>query len=99
MEFERDTIVSYETAAEVTLSQEETLESIVPDACPDILRIVDVCGQATLSGKQAREGTAQVTGMVRAWDVPSPVRQRLPGSPSGGPCWPVPGCAGRRPGL
>ena len=41
MEFERDTIVSYETAAEVTLSQEETLESIVPDACPDILRIVE----------------------------------------------------------
>lgn len=66
MEFERDTIISYETAAEVTLCQEETLESIVPDACPDILRIVDVCGQATISGKQAREGSAQVTGMVRA---------------------------------
>ncbi|MEY8403389.1 SPOCS domain-containing protein [Oscillospiraceae bacterium 44-34] len=66
MEFERDTIISYETVVEVTLCQEETLESIVPDACPDILRIVDVCGQATLSGKQAREGAAQVTGMVRA---------------------------------
>ena len=65
MEFERDTIINYETVAEVTLCQEETLESIVPDACPDILRIVDVCGQATLSGKQAREGVAQVTGMVR----------------------------------
>ena len=38
MEFERDTIISYETVAEVTLCQEETLESIVPDACPDILR-------------------------------------------------------------
>ena len=55
MEFERDTIISYETVAEVTLCQEETLESIVPDACPDILRIVDVCGQATLSGKQDRK--------------------------------------------
>ena len=55
MEFERDTIISYETAAEVTLCQEETLESIVPDACPDILRIVDVCGQATISGKQRSE--------------------------------------------
>ena len=66
MEFERDTIISYETVAEATLCQEETLESIVPDACPDILRIVDVCGQATLSGKQAREGAVQVTGMVRA---------------------------------
>ena len=51
MEFERDTIISYDTVAEATLCQEETLESIVPDACPDILRIVDVCGQATISGK------------------------------------------------
>lgn len=66
LEFERDTINSYDTVAQVTLCQEETQESIVPDACPDILRIVDVCGQATLSGKQAREGLAQVTGMVRA---------------------------------
>ena len=65
MEFERDTMVGYETVAEVSLCQEETLESIVPDACPDILRIVDVCGQATLSGKQAREGAAQVSGVVR----------------------------------
>ena len=54
LEFERDTIVCYETLTEVTLCQEETLESIVPDACPDILRIVDVCGQATLSSKAAR---------------------------------------------
>ncbi len=66
LEFERDTIVGYETAAEITLCQEETLESIVPDACPDILRIVDVCGQAVLSGKQAKEGLAQVTGAVKA---------------------------------
>ncbi|WP_160634573.1 SPOCS domain-containing protein [Pseudoflavonifractor sp. 60] len=66
LEFDRDTIVSYETVAQATLCQEETQESIVPDACPDILRIVDVCGQAMLSGKQAKEGMAQVTGMVRA---------------------------------
>ena len=42
MEFERDTIINYDTVADVTLCQEETLESIVPDACPDIMRIVDV---------------------------------------------------------
>ena len=72
MEFERDTIISYETVAEVTACQEETLESIVPDACPDILRIVDVCGQATLTGKQAREGSVQVTGTVRAFILYQP---------------------------
>ena len=65
LELERDTIKGYRTVAEVTLCQEETLESIVPDACPDILRIVDVYGQATLSGKQAREDLAVVNGMVR----------------------------------
>ena len=65
LEFDRDMICGYDTVAEVTLCQEETLESIVPDACPDIERIVDVCGQATLSGKQAGSGMATVSGMVR----------------------------------
>jgi len=66
LEFERDIMTGYEKLAEITLCQEETLESIVPDACPDILRIVDVCGQAALTGKQSREGIAQVSGAVRA---------------------------------
>jgi len=66
LEFKQDTISGYDTVAEVTLCQEETLESIVPDACPDILRIVDVCGQALLTGKQARDGLACVSGLVRA---------------------------------
>ncbi len=65
LEFDRDIISSYDTVADVTLCQEETLESIVPDACPDIERIVDVCGQAALSAKQAGSGVATVSGMVR----------------------------------
>ena len=59
LEFDRDVIHCWEIAADGTLCQEETLETIVPDACPDILRIVAVCGQATLNGKQAREGAAR----------------------------------------
>ncbi len=66
LEFDRNTMIYYETVANMTVCQEETLESIVPDACPDILRIVDVCGQATLNSKQAKERTAVVSGMVRA---------------------------------
>lgn len=65
LEFDRDVIHCWEIAADGTLCQEETLETIVPDACPDILRIVAVCGQATLNGKQAREGAAAVSGSVR----------------------------------
>ena len=51
LEFDRDVIQDYEVLADGTVCQEETLESIVPDACPDILRIVAVCGQAALNGK------------------------------------------------
>ena len=66
LELKRDAIHCFETVADVTICQEETQEAIVPDACPDILRIVEVCGQACLTGKQAREGMATVSGMVRA---------------------------------
>ena len=66
LEFERDTLQGYDTVAELTLCQEETLESIVPDACPDILRIVDVCGQAMLHSKQIKAGAVELGGMVRA---------------------------------
>lgn len=66
LEFERDVIVGYDPVAEVCLCQEETLESIVPDACPDILRIVDVYGQAALLSWQAEEGMAVVNGLVHA---------------------------------
>ena len=66
LEFDRDVIHGYEVLAEASVCQEETLETIVPDACPDILRIVAVCGQATLNGKQAREGAAEASGSVRA---------------------------------
>ena len=66
LEFDRDVIQHYDVLANGTVCQEETLESIVPDACPDILRIVAVCGQATLNGKQARDGVAEASGSVRA---------------------------------
>lgn len=66
LEFEQSTICGYELVGSVCLRQEETLESIVPDACPDILRIVDVCGQATLLSREARERTTVVNGIVRA---------------------------------
>ena len=41
----------YDTVLDTTLFQEETLESIVPDACPDILRIVDTEAAVCLGTK------------------------------------------------
>lgn len=66
LEFDREVTRCYQVAANGTVCQEETLETIVPDACPDILRIVTVCAQATLNSKQARDGLAEVSGSVRA---------------------------------
>jgi len=66
IELEQDVIFSYATAGQVTVCQEETQEAIVPDACPDILRIADVCAQAFPSRWEIREGQASVIGFVQA---------------------------------
>jgi len=60
LEFNYETLIDYQKAVVTAVCQEETLESIVPDACPDILNILDVYGQAILTGKQARKGIAEV---------------------------------------
>ena len=55
----------FDTVLDTTLFQEETLESIVPDACPDILRIVDTEATVCLGTKEVQEGKAEVTGTAR----------------------------------
>ena len=64
LELASNRIGCYDTVVHTTLSQEETQEAIVPDACPDILRIIEVCGRACLTNKQVRDGTATISGMV-----------------------------------
>lgn len=55
----------YETVLDTTVLHEETMEMIVPDACPDILRIVDTCGTVCLKSKEAQEGRVEVAGTAR----------------------------------
>lgn len=66
LELRRDTIDHYELVLDTTVCQEGTQEAIVPDSCPDILRIVDTCAQAFLTGKQVRDGSVTVSGQVKA---------------------------------
>ena len=56
---------TYEGTSEVTLTQEETEETIVPDYCPDIARIIDAQGTVFLHSRELREGKAEVSGTVR----------------------------------
>ena len=40
LELKKHGFDTYETACQLTLAQEETAETIVPDYCPDIARII-----------------------------------------------------------
>ena len=66
LELETQPLRGYETVLETTVFREETLESIVPDACPDIQRIVDTEARVELGSREAQEGRAEVSGTVRA---------------------------------
>lgn len=65
IELTRTQLACYDTVLDTTVLHEETMEMIVSDACPDILRIVDTAGTVCLKSKEAMEGRAEVTGAVR----------------------------------
>ena len=44
LELKKACFDAYEAAGELTLTQEETAETIVPDYCPDIARIIETTG-------------------------------------------------------
>lgn len=67
LNLEREYINSYDVVLDTDMDQEETLEAIVPDACPDIARIVDATGQICLGGKNVHDGGVSISGTVRAF--------------------------------
>ncbi len=65
LELKKDSFEAYETGGEVTLTQEETTETIVPDYCPDIARIIETDGKIFIHGRELRDGKGEVTGTIR----------------------------------
>ena len=65
MELNRTTIEGYRPVSQGMFTQEETLESIVPDACPDISRIVSAVGKVFLKDKELGEGSLRLSGTAR----------------------------------
>jgi hypothetical protein len=55
-----------------SLPHEETMEMIVPDALPDILRIVDTDATVFLRSKSTDNGRASVSGVAAATVIYSP---------------------------
>lgn len=66
MELQRTRLGGFRPVYDALLRQEETLESIVPDAMPDIARIVEVSGMVFLRQKETVDGSVRVTGTARA---------------------------------
>lgn len=66
LELNRTELSGFDTAASTTLFSEETLECIVPDACPDVLRILDTGGLVCVKSKEAGEGRVELRGVIRA---------------------------------
>lgn len=68
MEFELDRtqMNGFDALLDTTLRSEETLEMIVPDACPDILRVVETDGKVLLTRKDAMDGRVELGGNIKA---------------------------------
>ena len=56
---------AYGIGGEVTVPQEETAETIVPDYCPDIARIIRTEGMVFLHSRELQDGKAEVSGTIR----------------------------------
>lgn len=56
---------NYQAIMDTVLNQEETAESIVPDAFPDISRIISTTGDAVLQTKQCEDGGVVIMGTSR----------------------------------
>ena len=65
LELKKACFDAYEAAGELTLTQEETAETIVPDYCPDIARIIETTGKVFLHSREMRDGRAEISGPVR----------------------------------
>jgi len=65
LELKKTCFDAFDIGAEQVLTQEETAETIVPDYCPDIARIIDTEGKIFLHSRELRDGRAEVSGTVR----------------------------------
>lgn len=65
MELQQKKLGGFRAVFDATTRQEETLESIVPDAMPDIKGIIHTSGTVFLRQREAADGSIRMTGSVR----------------------------------
>lgn len=65
LEFNRTEHSHYELVQDAVYSREETLEMIVPDACPDIVQITDTYGFCCLTRREMTDSGVLLAGTVK----------------------------------
>ena len=58
-------ILCYEATAAISSAHEESLETAIPEYCPDIARIVEATGRLTIREKQLNEERCTISGSVK----------------------------------
>ncbi len=66
LELRQDYMSCWDSVFRSTIMQEESAETIVPDACPDILQILDGEGALFLQRKEPSDGRAEFSGQIQA---------------------------------
>ena len=56
---------AYEAGGELVLTREETEETILPDYCPDMARVISSGGTVFVHSREARDGQAELRGSVQ----------------------------------
>ena len=65
LELRQETMRGWQTVCRTTLEQEETGETIVPDACPDIWQVLDGEARLLLQRKECQEGRGEFSGLLK----------------------------------
>lgn len=65
LELKKDCFDGFDLGTEQVLTQETSAETIVPDYCPDIARIITTEGKVFLHDRSVRDGRMEVSGTVR----------------------------------
>ncbi|MBO4854578.1 MAG: DUF3794 domain-containing protein [Oscillospiraceae bacterium] len=58
-------ITGYEAAGDLIVTHEESMETAIPEYCPDLARIVDTVGQVNIREKNLSDGRLNIGGTIR----------------------------------
>ena len=65
LELQYREIICFEAENDLVITHEESMETAIPEYCPDLARIVDTSGQVRLRDKSLSDGKLTVNGSIR----------------------------------